>query len=190
MYLPRDLDKIGQDPLVVASGLSIVVLLGGVLLYIIPPEIILNAPIFGHIVDWIAMKVPSVFRWVQLSTFPNATKVFVVFIWCAIPIQTILIAVCEPAKTTFIKKEQGSSFGKLVTNLLRVFFLLVVFVLIAFFFAIVDSPPCRLCVNSSRSALLFIGCVYGLSVSSLTALCIWYVTLISNSFNTKGKKHG
>lgn len=121
MYLPENIQKITDDPVLSASRLFAAVAVGAVVLYALPAALILKLPILGLIIEWVAAQIPSISRWVELSTFPESTKVFAVFICFLIPIQVLLIARSDVARRIFVSKENVHSLKRLVVNFLRFF---------------------------------------------------------------------
>ena len=148
MYFPKDMHKAAQEPGFKASRLPIVVLLGIVILYGIPADAVLHAPVLGDGINWIATAIPSISRWVELSSFPESTKLFAIFVWVVAPIQTVLVAASKPSYQAFVAQVGGNSLLKLILDFLRAFVLLGCLVSLAALFAIVDTPPCKVCVKS------------------------------------------
>lgn len=189
MYLPEKLSEVKKDPTLYASRLFLAFGCGALVLYVVPAKLILEASFFGTAIEWMAFYIPSISRWEELSTFPESTRIFAAFIFCLVPIQTFLIARSKSAQKSFERKEVARSFTRLTLNFSRVFVLAFLFIFLGMQFAIVDTPPCRVCVNDSKLALLLIGVIYSTTVSTLLAVCIWYLSIISNSFRNQGEKN-
>lgn len=196
MYFPpiQDLGQITKDPTLNAVKPWRMIVLGAAILYLVPAQLVFGIPVLGSVIDWLASLVPSIARWVELSPFPYNTKLFAVFVWMMIPLQVYWLAASVEARNYFqksylLKSTQQSVFIRLVA-LLGIFAVLVGIVLLAFHLAIVDTPPCKVCVNTSRWAQLFIGATYSLAFSGL----IVFFSLSSYQFfhilNSKENHHG
>lgn len=196
MYFPpiKDLGQITKDPTLKAVKPWRMILLGAAILYLVPAQLVLGVPVLGSAIDWLASLVPSIARWVELSPFPYNTKLFAVFVWMMIPLQVYWLAASVEVRIFFqksylSKSAQQSVFIRLVA-LLGIFVVLVGVMLLAFNLAIVDTPPCKVCVNASRWAQLFIGATYSLAFSGLIVFFSLSSYLFFRILNSKGNHHG
>lgn len=195
MYFPpiKNSEQITKDPTLRVIRPWWVILGGAAILYLAPAQQILELPLVGATVDWLASLIPSIARWVELSPFPDNTKLFAVFVWMMILVQAYwLIASTETRRfyqeSYLIKSSQQ-------TRIVRVFAFLCFFaffcgfVFLTYSLAIVDTPPCRVCVNTSKWAQLFIGCLTSVATSGLIAVLASNVPLLIKSLTSKGNNH-
>lgn len=196
MYLPeiKNPEQITKDPTLKAIKPWWIVLIGAVILYLVPAQALLAQPILGAAIEWLASLIPSIARWSELSPFPANTKLFAVFVWVMIPVQVYrLISSEEVRHYFFVNKRQSLDSGSVRKRILAaalmatlMLLLLCAFVLLPMNFALVDTPPCRVCVNSVRWAQLLIGCIYSLTTAGLIAffsLTIYLVVTRNNQGN-------
>lgn len=193
MYLPeiKNPEQITKDPTLKAIKPWWVVLIGAVILYLVPAQTVLEQPILGPAIDWLASLIPSIARWAELSPFPANTKLFAVFVWVMIPVQCYWLWSSKVAYLAFLARVNVNqvSRSRLGVDFVRILTVLIPLFCLAIFLAIVDSPPCRVCVNTARWAQLFIGSTYSLAIALLSAMCIWQLALIINFDTFKGKNH-
>lgn len=196
MYLPpiKSIEQITKDPTLKAIRPWWMILLGAAILYLVPAQALLELPMLGAAIAWLASLVPSIDRWVELSPFPYNTKLFAVFVWLMIPVQVYWLATSVETKRFFqasylAKSSQQSSFARLVALLCFLIFFAGL-ILLAFNLAIVDTPPCSVCVNTSKWAQLFIGCMYSLAFSGLIAFFSLSLLLFFKSLTSRENHHG
>lgn len=193
MYFPpiNNPDQITKDPTLRAIKPWWVILVGAAILYLVPAQAVLEMPVVGPAVNGLASLIPSIARWVELSPFPYNTKLFAVFVWVMVPVQTYWLWSSKVAYQAFSVRAKASklSSSRMLIDLLRGLVVLIPFVILGYIFALVDTPPCSICVNTVGWAQLFIGCVYALTISALIATCAWYSVLLFKSFTSKGNTH-
>jgi hypothetical protein len=196
MYLPpiNSIAQISNDPTLKSIRPWWMILLGAAILYLVPARAVLEAPMLGASIEWLAALVPSIARWVELSPFPYNTKLFAVFVWLMMPVQVYWLITSVDTKRFYqdsylARSARQSVFIRLAASIL--FFLFFgIFILLAFYLAIVDTPPCSVCVNTSRWAQLFIGGMYSLAFSALIAFYLLAMPLLFKSLNSKVNQHG
>jgi hypothetical protein len=128
------------------------------------------------LVEW---AVPSARRWTEVSTFPERMGNFVTYVWVLIPIEAMLIGRSRKAREQFQDRIAGHTRHRLMIDLVRVFGVACLLLWLAATFAVVDTLPCtRLCVNSSKLAILWIGVVFGVTCGGLLAVSGWYLLQI------------
>lgn len=175
MYLPpiQNIAQVTKDPSLKAIRPWWMMLLGVAILFLLPAQAVLELPLLGAAIEWLASLIPSIARWVELSPFPYNTKLFVVFVWLMIPVQVYwLLASVEVNRffqSSYLAKSTQQSFGLRLIALLIFFCFFGGFILLAFNLALVDTQPCRVCVNTSKWAQLLIGGVFSLAFSGLIA---------------------
>jgi len=191
MYLPpiTNITQITNDPTLKSIRPWWMILLGAAMLYLVPAQAVLELPMLGTAIEWLASLVPSITRWVELSPFPYNTKLFAVLVWLMIPVQVYWLMTSVPAKRFFqdsylAKCTRQSVFIRLSASFLA-FLFIGVFILLAFYLAIVDTPPCSVCVNTSRWAQLFIGGMYSLGFSAFIAFYLLTMPLLLKSLFSK-----
>ena len=196
MYFPpiNNPDQITKDPTLRAIKPWWVILVGAAILYLVPAQAVLEIPVVGPAVNGLASLIPSIARWVELSPFPYNTKLFAVFVWVMVPVQIYWLITSVEIKRGYQAAYIAKSTQQ--TPLVRVaaFFIAVVFfggyILLAFSLAIVDTPPCRVCVNTSKWAQLFIGCLSSIAMSLIVVGVVLNTPLLFKSLITKVNTHG
>jgi len=193
MYLPpiENTGQITKDPTLLAIKPWRVVLIGAAILYLVPAQAVLEQPSIGSAIEWFASLIPSIARWTELSPFPANTKLFAVFVWVMIPVQGYWLWSSKAAHTAFLarSKTKPAIWRQQLLDLIRSLIVLLPILGLGVFWAIVDSPPCKVCVNTVGWAQLFIGCSYSFCVSALGAMCLWQFTLVLNTSSSKEKHH-
>lgn len=195
MYLPpfTNPEQITKDPTLRAIKPWWVIFIGTTILYFIPAQELLEFSAFGTAVNWLASLIPSIARWVELSPFPHNTKLFAVFVWMMIPVQIYWLITSIEVKCTYqavytAKSTKQKPVVRVVAFLAgSVFFGGII--LLAFNFALIDTPPCRVCVNTSRWAQLFIGCLTSMTISMIVVGLVLNAPLLFKSFTSQGKNH-
>lgn len=192
MYIPPNIniEELSRDPFVRGIKPWWIILIGSAILYLVPAQETLGLPFFGNLVNWLASLIPSVERWVELSPFPYHTKLFMVFVWVMVPVQIYwLIASIEIRRfcqaAYMAKSAKQKPIARIAVYLCYVT-LFGGFTLLVFNLAIVDTPPCRVCVNTVKWAQLFIGCMTSLGISGLIAQGILATPCFIKSFTSKG----
>lgn len=193
MYFPqiKNIEQITKDPSLKAIKPWWMILLGAAILYLVPAQAVLELPMLGATIEWFASLVPSIARWVELSPFPYNTKLFFVFVWLMIPVQVYWLVTSVETRRFF----QASYLAKSTKQLAFVRFVLLLcalaffggLLLLAYYFAIVDTPPCRVCVNTTKWAQLFIGGLSAFAFSEMIVLFSIAISLFFNSVTSKGK---
>ncbi len=195
MYLPpiNNIEEITEDPTLLALKPWWLVLIGSAILYWIPAQEVLALPIIGPTADWIAAAVPSVALWVERSAFPHNTKLFLVFAWVMVFVQTYWIIASPKARKYIPKKYLEKSAKKTKSFRVFGFFLSLMiygfFVWIAFNFGFIDSDYCRPCVNASRLSQLWIVCISSFALSGLNSFLFLIFPLAFKSLLSKGNTH-
>lgn len=195
MYLPpiQNVEQITKDPMLLTIRPWWIILLGAAILYLVPAQAVLALPVLGEIVEWVALLIPSISRWVELSPFPYNTKLFAVFVWVMIPIQVYWLVTSVETKrfsqTSYLAKSKQQILFIRLFAFFCFFVFFGAFFFLAFNLAIVDTPPCSVCVNSSRWAQLFIGCMYSLATSMLISFFVATLPLVFKSISSKGNHH-
>ena len=101
---------------------------------------------------------------------------FATYVWILIPMEAILIGTSMEAREQFRTRVGGHTRGRRAIDLLRVFGVACLLLWLGASFAVVDTLPCtRLCVNSSRLAVLWIGVLFGMVCGGLLAVSGWYL---------------
>ena len=196
MYLPpiENIEQLTKDPTLKAIKPWWMILGGAAILFVMPAESILDSAGLSDVIEWSASLIPSIERWVQLSSFPANTKIFNIFVWLMIPLQVFWLTRSVPTKQFFRKSysDKSNKQTRLIRFLALLCFLVFFggFVLIAFNFAIVDTPPCRVCVNTSKWAQLFIGSIFSVAVAGITAFFVTVFPVFFNSVTFKEKNNG
>jgi len=196
MYLPpiKDIRQITEDPTLKAIRPWRTILLGAAILYLVPAKTVLVLPVLGTAIEWFASLIPSIARWVELSPFPYNTKLFAVFVWMVIPLQVYWLGASVEVrlffKKSYLSKAKHQSLLVRLLALLGAFVMLGALILLAFNLAIVDTPPCRVCVNSSKWAQLFIGAMYSFAFSGLLVFFSLSTYLFLKTLTSKGNQHG
>lgn len=194
MYMPpiQNPEQITKDPTLLAIKPWWVVLLGAAILYLVPAQAVLTLPVLGASVEWLTSLIPSIARWTELSPFPANTKLFAIFVWLMIPVQAYWLWSSKESHQAFCARMGVGQVSRtrLMIDLLRSLLVLFPFLVIGYMFAIVDTPPSRVCVNTVGWAQLFIGCIYSLALSMLGAMCAWQASLVFKSISSRGNDHG
>lgn len=195
MYFPpiKNPEEITKDPTLRVMKPWWIILIGAAILYLVPAQAVLSQPMVGTAIEWLASLIPSIARWVELSPFPANTKLFFVFAWAMVPVQAYWLVTSVATKNSF----QASYLAKSTeqTLIIRIVALLCFFVffggmiLLAFKLAIVDTELCRICVNTSRSAQLFIGCLTAMAFSMVIAFFLTSLPIFFKSLTSKEKNH-
>ncbi|HSX92680.1 MAG TPA: hypothetical protein VLG41_07155 [Hydrogenophaga sp.] len=166
--------------------------MGAVILYVLPDPGQTGWADLGIVVDRLASFIPSISRWGELSPWPGNTKLFAVFVWVMIPVQFYWL-ISSRALVKYVPEEMRAvpAVSQWKRVLVLVQFTVVVFAFFAlpYFFAIVDSEPCRVCVNTDRLAQLALGCAFSLTASGLAAYLHLLVKLFFKSIVGKGNKN-
>ena len=169
-----------------------VVSIGAMILYLLPEHLGANWSMLNATVDWAAALVPSIERWAELSPHPNSTKRFSVFIWAMIPIQFYwLISSRSLDRHMKVQRMVGANHYPIWKQVLAfsLFFLLVLaFILLPYNHALVDSSPCRVCVNTDRFAQLIAGSVFSLTASGLAAYLFALLGMLIKSMHKGGNE--
>jgi len=173
--IPKNSNDLGSDQLFRVSHQVMFLLIGALILYLVPANEVLELPLVGSSIEIASNLIPSVAEWVKLSPFPAATRLFFVYVWMSIPIRLLIMLNSKQARDIFYTKIESRRNSQLFFDSMRVGLVLFPLLVLGFMFAIVDSPPCRVCVNSERWAQLFIGSFFAIVVSGLAALVIWYL---------------
>ncbi len=192
MYLPpiENIEQITKDPTHRAIKPWWIVLIGAAILYLLPAQAVLELPMVGHFLNWLASLIPSIARWVELSPFPYNTKLFLVFVWVMVPMQVYWLLTSVEIRRSYQKNYIAKSTKQRpVVRVARWFSgvaLTGVLILLVFSLAIVDTGLCRVCVNTSKWAQLFIGCLTSMVISSLVVCIVLDALLQFKYFTSKG----
>lgn len=195
MYLPsiKSAAQVTKDRTFLAMKPWWIVLIGAAILYIAPARSLLETPVMGSAISTVAIFIPSTLRWMELSPFPQNTKIFVSFVWLMIPVHVYWLIRSNSLKKYFqinstVRISMGLSWMRL-TVLLAFLLFLGAFLLVPWNFAIVDSPLCRICVNTVRWAQLSIGCIFSLVAAWLITFFLVILPLSFKSSNSGENKN-
>ena len=142
------------------------------------------------VVDHIASFIPSISRWKELSPWPGNTKLFALFIWMMIPAQFYWLISSRALAKYVPEVKSGISPAPLwrrVVALFQIALLALMFFVLPYFYAIVDSKPCRFCVNTDRLAQLALGSAFSLTASGWAA---YLYLLVEAFFKSRIKREG
>ena len=171
MYLPpiQNIEQITKDPTLLGIKPWWIILLGAAILYLDPAQIVLKLPRLDAAIERLASFIPSIARWVELSPFPVNTKLFFVFIWAMIPLQCYWLITSDKVRRSYqegyLAKSAQQTLAIRIVGLFCFSMVFGVITFITFYWAIVDTPPCSVCVNTVRWAQLFIGCLVSMTIS-------------------------
>ena len=192
MYIPpvETPNQVATDPSFVAVRPWWVVSIGALILYVIPDFSQAGWPMADMVVDHIASFIPSISRWEELSPWPGNTKLFALFIWMMIPAQFYWLISSRALAKYVPEVKSGISPAPLwrrVVALFQIALLVLMFFVLPYFFAIVDSEPCRFCVNTDRLAQLALGSAFSLTASGWAA---YLYLLVEAFFKSRIKREG
>ncbi len=195
MYFPpvKNIDQFTKDPTLKALRPWWMVSIGAALLYLVPAQAVLETPMVGSLINWLASLIPSIARWVELSPFPHNTKLFAVFVWLMILMQFFWLVKDRKVKTYYRQSYRNKASAQSNSVRVAAFILFITFfsiyILTAANLAIVDTLPCRVCVNTSPLAQLFIGCINSVAISGLVAFTFLVSPEFFNLLTQKGCNH-
>ena len=164
---------------------------------------ILHIPFAKAYIDWITSLIPSIPLWVEKSSFPEQTSIYMAFAWTALPINCFLLV-----KSITEARVERAVCGVIIEgkvnkkNLLIQFLILptvILEILIIINFSIDDGINCRkMCVNTSPFALLVFGSfifmmintsIYGFCIIALSLIKISQFILIKKPINSNTKNY-
>lgn len=195
MYIPpiEDPKQITVDPTLKAIRPWWILSIGTFILYLIPEQFHARWAGLTLVVDLLASFIPSIGRWVELSLQPGNTRLFGVFVWLMIPVQCYWLISSRSFDGYMTRGKRLGTFQysvwKRVSALLLFTLLVIVFILLPYNYALVDSAPCRFCVNTNRFAQLAIGSLFSLTASGLIAYLHALLRLFIKSFNVGGSEN-
>lgn len=192
MYIPpiENPKQIAADPTLKAIRPWWILSIGAVILYLIPEQFQAKWAGLTSAVDLLASLIPSIERWVELSLQPGNTKLFGVLVWLMIPVQCYWLISSRSFEGYMVREKRLGAFKysvwKRASALLLFALLVLAFILMPYNYALVDSAPCRFCVNTDRFAQLAIGSLFSLTASGLIAYLYALLRLFIKSFNVGG----
>lgn len=194
MYIPplENENQVTRDPTLLIIRPWCIFLLSCIILYLPPGIYELTPAIVGLVIERAASFVPSISHWVELSPFSWNTRLFLVFAWAMIPVQTYWLVSSRNLRKFYKNSYRAKNMRR--TNILQIFGIIGLstfmsaLIYLGFNFVIIDTPPCHVCVNTNRLAQLFIGCIYSMTISmGLTFLATSLSVLIDQSLKIKDK---
>lgn len=191
MYIPSNWPKVFNDPVARNGSLWMIYVSGFFLLNLAPEDILDRSWLLLVFTDVMSRIIPSIDKWTELSAFPQQTKLFITYSWFTVPIQVTIISSTKEAEKRFLTTwTQASTTGKYLRAPGLLLFVSTLLFL-AVNFAIPDTPPCRVCVNSSRFAQAMMGGLISFSIAGLATLVVWWIRnckkIYFSSVDTQGK---
>ncbi len=173
MYFP-DKKVIVKSWSVLNTMLPLYYLIGFAIMYLSPESILTDNKYLENICNSISYYIASINIWSYHSPFPEITKIYFTYCWISIPLQTYTIIKNKNYEEQFIIKWNENR--KL--NHLRLLILVVITTSLVFYsanYAIFDSKPCFVCVNSSRFAQALLGGLIPFVNAGMLALMYWVI---------------
>jgi hypothetical protein len=195
MYLPpiENPKQVAADSTFRAIRPWWIVLIGAAILYLLPERFQAELPALNALINWVASLVPSIARWEELSPWPGNTKFFAIFVWAMIPVQFYWLISSKTLDKYMHTEERGGMprypAWKRIFVLVQFLLLVFLFFFLPFNFAIVDTVPCRVCVNTDRLAQLVIGSMFSLTMSGLAAYLFVLLQIFVRSINKRGNEN-
>jgi hypothetical protein len=174
MYISKDGRNAFNDPLAKNASLWIIYVTGFLLLAVAPDDWSDRFPALDLAARGLSSVIPSIDKWVEFSTFPQQTRLFFTYCWLVLPLELIIIVRHRRSEDGFVSGWRASPKGKYIKPLLLFTFCATI-LFINVNFAIVDTPPCRVCVNSSKFSQALIGGLLPFVNAGVIASIFWWM---------------
>lgn len=158
MYIPISINQIVESRKQIPFGLVSIYCFTALMLFI-PAFWIADLPtVIKDQITYFSTLIPSISKWIEYSTFKTNTQLYFVISWLLIPIQVVILFKYM-SKLRRNDDYYRPSLSVLHLALIGITLLIVTagWLIVMWNFAIVDSEPCRICVNTSRFSQAMMG---------------------------------
>lgn len=166
------------------SKLLLYYLAGFLIIYLSPENILSGNKYLSYICNSISYYIMSINKWSHYSPFPEITKIYFTYCWLSIPFQTVSLIKDNKSEAKFVNKWKENK----KINYLRLPLLIILICSLFYFsanYAIVDSKPCFVCVNSSKFAQALIGGLIPFVNAGMLTLVYWLFKNYKQIFQQK-----